>query len=121
MAVKTLENNGISIAVCDTASHIGTISDVLDLLATATYGSECAGLVLLKESLPEAFFDLKTGFAGDVLQKFSNYRMKLAIVGDFSQYTSQSLKDFIYECNKGRLVFFKHSLDEAMTALTASP
>ncbi|MEL4105806.1 DUF4180 domain-containing protein [Oscillospiraceae bacterium WX1] len=119
--MKTVENNGVRVAVCDFTTNIGTISDVLDLLATATYGSNACGLVLYKESLPEIFFDLKTGFAGDVLQKFSNYRMKLAIVGDFSQYTSQSLKDFIYECNKGRLVYFKRSLDDAMTALTASP
>lgn len=28
------------------------------------------------------------------------------IVGDFSIYTSKSLKDFIYECNKGKKIFF---------------
>jgi hypothetical protein len=32
--------------------------------------------------------------------------MKIAMVGDFEGYTSKSLKDFIYESNKGSQVFF---------------
>lgn len=32
----------------------------------------------------------------EVLQKFINYQTKIAIIGDFSGYTSKSLKDFIY-------------------------
>lgn len=44
--------------------------------------------------------------AGDILQKFVNYGIKLAIFGDFSKYTSKPLKDFIYECNQGQDVFF---------------
>lgn len=74
-------------------------------------------MVLYKESLNESFFDLKTGLAGEILQKFSNYRFKLAIVGDFSHYTSKSLRDFIYECNKGNMVYFKDDLDSALSAL----
>ena len=51
--------------------------------------------------------------AGDILQKFSNYKMRLAIIGSFS-YESKSLKDFIYECNKGKLVNFVKTLSEAL-------
>ena len=40
--------------------------------------------------------------AGEILQKFSNYRVRLAIVGDFTPYSSKSIKDFIYESNKKR-------------------
>ena len=32
--------------------------------------------------------------------------MKLAIIGDFSGYTSKPLRDFIYESNNGNQVFF---------------
>ena len=59
-------------------------------------------MVIHKSSVVEEFFDLKTRLAGEILQKFINYHMKIAIVGDFSVYSSQSLQDFIYECNKGR-------------------
>lgn len=113
-----ITKNGIHIAVVDSALTLENVQDILDLLATVQYECEAQGIIVKKESLPECFFDLKSGFAGEVLQKFSNYRMKLAIVGDFSSYTSKSLKDFIYECNKGNLVFFKADLESAVTALT---
>ncbi|MBN2772700.1 MAG: DUF4180 domain-containing protein [Prolixibacteraceae bacterium] len=79
--------------------------DILDLMANAGYLG--ADRILLKiENLPEGFFNLKTGIAGEVLQKFSNYNQRLAIVGNFSEFKSKSLHDFIYESNKtGRVIF----------------
>ena len=53
----------------------------------------------------------------EILQKFSNYRMKLAIVGDFSGYRSKSLRDFIGECNRGSLIFFEDNEEAALNAL----
>ena len=38
--------------------------------------------------------------------------MKLAIIGDFSKYDSKALRDFIYECNSGKDIFFVE--DETM-------
>ena len=64
-------------------------------------------MVLRKEQIDEPFFRLSTGLAGEVLQKFVNYHMKLAIVGDFSGYTSKPLQDFIRESNEGRHVCFQ--------------
>lgn len=55
--------------------------------------------------------------AGDILQKFVNYGIKLAIFGDFSKYTSKPLKDFIYECNQGQDVFFVKDEAEAIKIL----
>jgi len=72
---------------------------------------------LSQEAICEDFFRLKTGLAGEILQKFVNYRMKIAIVGDFSIYTSKSLKDFIYESNKGKHIFFVPSEKEAIEKL----
>jgi uncharacterized protein YdaL len=64
------------------------------------------------------FFDLKNGLAGKILQKFSTYRIRLAIIGDFSVYTSKSLSDFIYESNKGRQIAFVVSVEEALNRLS---
>ena len=79
--------------------------DALDLMADAGY--QGAGRIIIYEwNLAPGFFDLKTGIAGEILQKFTNYRVQLAIIGDFSKYSSKSLRDFIYESNKhGRLIF----------------
>ena len=115
--MKILTNNNHTVAVIDQEAHINGTQDILDLIVSAQYNG-CIGMIISKKCLPENFFDLKTGFAGEVLQKFSNYRFKVAIVGDFSCYPSKSLQDFIYECNKGSLVYFKDSVDSAIHALT---
>lgn len=55
--------------------------------------------------------------AGEILQKFSTYRVRLAIIGDFSTITSKSLRDFIYESNQGKQVNFVASLNDALNVL----
>ncbi len=52
--------------------------------------------------------------AGEVLQKFSSYRMGLAIVGNFEAYNSKSLHDFIYESNKAGHTIFADSTTAAL-------
>ncbi|MBE0655460.1 MAG: DUF4180 domain-containing protein [Bacteroidales bacterium] len=87
--------------------------DTLDLMADCRYqGAD--GMIIRREHLTEDFFDLRTGIAGDILQKISNYRFRLAIIGDFSNFTSKSLRDFIYESNKHRQVIFVSSLEDAI-------
>tara|TARA_B100001105_G_C22053681_1_gene299319 strand:- start:50 stop:394 length:345 start_codon:yes stop_codon:yes gene_type:complete len=75
-------------------------------------------LIIREENLPAAFFDLKTGLAGDILQKFSTYSGRLAVIGDFSKYDSKSLRDFIYESNKGRRINFVSDIDKAIAVLS---
>lgn len=87
--------------------------DSLDLLGNLYY-QDFDKIILHQSSLTPDFFDLKTGLAGEILQKFSTYRIRLAIVGDFSVYTSKSLNDFIYESNKGRQIAFVGSVEEAL-------
>jgi hypothetical protein len=95
---------------------ITDVGDMLDIMADAGYhDSNC--IVIRKESLPADFFDLRTGLAGEILQKFSNYRVRLAVIGDFSGFESKSLKDFIRESNKRGTVNFVGSLEEALSRL----
>lgn len=92
--------------------------DALELMAAAQYENGCERIVLYKEAVAEAFFVLSTRLAGGILQKFANYRMKLAIVGDYSRYTSVPLRDFILESNAGGAVFFVCTLEEALDKLS---
>lgn len=64
------------------------------------------------------FFVLSSGVAGEILQKFVNYQAKLAIFGDYSKYTSKPLKDFIFESNKGKNVFFVDDENQAIEKLS---
>lgn len=91
--------------------NLQTAEDGLDLVGNAYYqGFE--GVILKRHHLTPAFFDLKTGLAGEILQKFSNYRMKLIILGDFSDLTSKSLQDFIFESNKNQHIQFVKDINE---------
>lgn len=92
-------------------------SSAVDLLATVRYETGCSAMLLHREQLDESFFRLSSGLAGEVLQKFTNYQMRLAVVGDFSGYTSKPLHDFIYESNQGRQVCFLPSEEEALAWL----
>lgn len=96
---------------------IQNVEDALDVLGNAYYQGFDKVIVHQKNLTPD-FFDLKNKMAGEILQKFSNYRVHLVIVGDFSKFTSKSLKDFIYESNKGKHVNFVASTDDALNYLT---
>jgi hypothetical protein len=90
--------------------------DTLNLIAEA--GEMDSGKIILHENqITPDFFDLKTRLAGEILQKFSNYRVQLAVIGDFSKYKSKSFQDFIQECNKGNRVFFSEDLNDAIGKL----
>lgn len=75
-------------------------------------------MILQDKNLDPDVFELKNGLLGEILQKFSNYRMRLAIVGDFSKYPGKSVRDFIYESNNGRMVNFVPTVEEAIARLS---
>lgn len=94
-----------------------TLDDGLDLLGNLYYQGFDKIIIYEKNITPD-FFDLKNGIAGNVLQKFSQYRVPLAIIGDFSKYQSRSICEFIYESNKGKQINFAESLTEAINYLS---
>lgn len=96
---------------------INTTEDGLDLLGNLYYQG-FDSIVMNEKNITPDFFDLKNGMAGEILQKFSTYRVRLTIVGDFSKYTGKSLKDFIFESNKSRHINFVDSTEEAIKVLS---
>ena len=110
-------NNKKIAEVIDKDLVISTTDEALDLMVNIYY-SDCSRIIIFEENLHPDFFNLSTMLAGDILQKISNYRMKLAIVFDESKYTSKSLRDFVNECNRGRQVFFVKDKEEAIRKLS---
>ncbi len=90
----------------------------LDLLMSAKYDVGTKNIVIDKQRITEDFFILSRGLAGEILQKYVNYGGRIAIYGDYSHYTSKPLKDFIYESNQGKDVFFVATENEAVERLT---
>lgn len=86
--------------------------EALDLMMTAAALHDCHALIVRAEHVAPGFFELRTGIAGEILQKASNYRVRLAIVGDFTGVKSKALRDFIYESNTvGHILFVPREED----------
>lgn len=96
---------------------IKDVASAVDFVMDIKYRTKCNKIALNKSAITEDFFILSSGLAGEILQKFINYGIKFAIYGDYSKYTSKPLKDFIYESNQGKDVFFVSTKDEAMEML----
>lgn len=114
MLIKSHTINNIRIAeIISDKIVIQSAQDGLDLMGDVYYQG-FDKIIMYEENITPEFFDLKTKIAGEILQKFSNYRIALAIVGDFSKYESKSIKDFIFESNKTKHINFVGMLEEAL-------
>lgn len=127
--MRVVERKEWSFAIHERGSHrtaevvaegvvVHTAEDVLDMLASVLWIEEAQHLVLHEGNVTPQFFDLTTGVLGDILQKCSNYRFRLALVGEFDKYGSNSLRAFIAESNRSGHVLFVKTLEEALERLT---
>lgn len=119
---ELLDLEGVSVvAVPVDGPSFDDRSAVLDVIGEFGWSAE---LVLLPvERLPDEFFTLRTGLAGDLLQTFVNYGLRVAIVGDVSAHVAESsaLRDFVYESNRGKQLWFVTSREELRERLRAGP
>ena len=121
MNIEHLKENGIDIAVVSgDETVIVDVQSALDLAMTVKYETGAERIVIDKAVICGDFFILSTGMAGEILQKFMNYHVKVAVFGDYSHHTSKPLKDFIYESNHGKDFFFVATREEAVQKLTGT-
>lgn len=119
MKTEVIEKNGISVAAVWSKDILITDSQsAMDFMMTIKYETGCMNIALNKEAIVKEFFILSTCLAGEILQKYINYGVRFAIYGDFSEYTSKPLKDFMYESNRGHDIYFQSSASEAVKKLT---
>ncbi|MDQ0901022.1 MULTISPECIES: DUF4180 domain-containing protein [unclassified Paenibacillus] len=120
MNIRVDQQNDSKVAIVESSDIIiRNVQDALDLMASIKFNHDSYKIVVRQANITEDFFELKTRLAGDILQKYVNYHIKLAVVGNFKVYNSKSLKDFIYECNKGEQVFFLEDEQSAIQVLHA--
>lgn len=119
MKTEVVKKNNVSVAVIHSDEHLITdVQSALDLIMSVKYETGCKNIAINKEAIVDDFFILSTCMAGEILQKFINYGVKFAIYGDFSQYTSKPLRDFMYESNRGKDIFFQPSVSRAVDKLS---
>lgn len=119
MTLEHLKIHGTEIAVVSgNEPLIADAQSALDFAMTVRYESGASKIALPKELLAEDFFILSTSMAGEILQKWAVYQVKAAVWGDYSGYTSEPLKAFIRESNRGHDFFFVSTKEEAVQRLS---
>lgn len=119
MKIDLIKINGVCIAeLVSDGVEINDVQDTLDIISES-YTKGASSIIIKRKNIVSDFFDLKTGLAGEILRKFSMYRFKLAVVGDFSHVTSESLRAFINESNSVGQTCFVSSAEEAKNKLVS--
>ena len=100
--------HALRVLVCATDGDKLTREQDANTFIGAAWEHEAALVAIPVARLADDFFRLSTRLAGDVMQKFVNYNLRLAIVGDISHWLadSKALRDFVYEANKGQSIWF---------------
>lgn len=119
MKIEVIKKNNTEAAVVSSDELLITdVQSALDLIMTVRYETGCTNVAINKEAVVNDFFVLSTCLAGEILQKFINYGVRFAIYGDFSEYTSKPLRDFMYESNMGKDFYFQPSVSLAVDKLS---
>lgn len=100
------------------APQIARPRDANDLLSEA-FSHDAEAILIPESALAPAFFALKTGLAGEILQKFANYGRRVAIFGDISRYLAESeaLRTFVHQADHDGRVFFEADREAGRAAL----
>lgn len=101
--------NGVSfLEVEEDGVIISNTQDLLDIVSDYSVKK----IIVKKQNVCDAFYDLRTGFAAELAQKARNYKISLGIIGDFDAIDNKGLRDFIYESNRERQLLFKGTIKE---------
>ncbi len=119
MQIEKIVENNIDVAhIVANEILINDLQSAVDLMMSAEDETGTKNIAISKNLITEDFFILSSGLAGEILQKFINYKFRIAIYGDYTKYRSKPLKDFIYESNNGHNIFFVDSIETAVQYLT---
>ncbi|PWB95622.1 DUF4180 domain-containing protein [Methylosinus sporium] len=101
-----------TLVCCADGAKLEAERDATDFLSAA-WEHRASMVAIPVARLADDFFRLETRLAGETIQKFVNYELRLAIVGDISAHVSESrsLRDFVYEANRGRALWFVDDLE----------
>jgi Domain of unknown function (DUF4180) len=108
------EIGGRHVLICAAdGAPLASERDATDVISAA-FHEQAQFVVIPVARLSDDFFHLSTRLAGEVIQKFVNYNLPLAIVGDISEKiaASNALRDFVTEANRGQTVWFLNDIGE---------
>ncbi len=91
----------------EAGNPVTDLRQVSDLFGNAWF-TQIETLVVPLVRLPDNFFTLSGGFAGEIVGRAANYNIRMVVLGDIKPYTqkSKSFADFVREANRGECVWF---------------
>lgn len=97
----------------DCLARVESEKDALDLVA-ACGENRVQTLMLHAENLPQEFYDLRTGLAGEVLQKFVTYYLRVAAVLNPELVNQhERFREMVREANRGSHFRVYYTVEEA--------
>lgn len=123
MTDRLVEHHGVPVLVVSAdGPPVASEQDALDrLIGAAFYRAEVVAVPA--QRFDDGFFDLSSGLAGAIMQKFVNYHLRLVVLGDISHHlrASSALPDLVRESNQGRHIWFLPDLDALAARLDPDP
>lgn len=118
MNAQALELEGVRILEL---AEVGPVMQDASSLLSLAFEHQADLVAIPTARLGESFFKLATGVAGELVQKFTNYRIRLAILGDISTQVANSnaLRSFVYEANKGSQLWFLENRETLVERLAS--
>lgn len=113
MNYKVIEKNSKKYIECISMEiPLSAERDALDLISLCIENNT-GSLIIHEEALSEDFFNLRTGLAGAILQKFMNYHIKAAVIIVSEEKISGRFREMVIETNKGNDFRVYKNFDEA--------
>jgi hypothetical protein len=98
------------IVASDSGISIQSLDDISDAVGKC-FGA--LGLILTEADLAREFFELRSRFAGELFQKFVNYKIRLAIVLPNPNSYGERFAELVHEHSTHPIVRFVDSLEAA--------
>jgi hypothetical protein len=92
--------------------------DALNVFTACIESGEHA-LLIDRDALPPEFFDLSTGVAGALVQRLTQYEIRMAGVVPERSIHSRPFQDFAREADRGRWFRFFADREQAVAWLSA--
>ncbi|KVW27860.1 alpha/beta hydrolase [Burkholderia ubonensis] len=108
MSSNVLKLGDQCVLVCaDHGTVLANEADAITLIGDA-WSHEAGWVAVPVATMHDDLFRLETRLLGNIAQKFTNYGIGLAIVGDIDAWLarSQALRAFVHESNRGRAILF---------------
>jgi hypothetical protein len=98
------------VVAADLGLSIRSLEDINDLIGQS-YGS--SGLLLTEQDVALEFFDLHSGWAGELFQKCTNYHVRLALVLPHPEKYGERVSELTYEHRRHKLIRFFDTDEDA--------